>query len=112
MKFLLKLSPVSQSLPFIVPSLEKEGTILKINGESFDFANMSSGDILPKEAIASNYFLRDITLTGDVLEINFKLEYGYIPYPPPNDAMQVLFPQPILVETDGPITLPKYEAQS
>lgn len=98
MKLKINLSPVRHDAANLVVS--KLSGILYINGDEFDFGFLSDGDTLPKSAIASEHFCDDVTRTGDTIELTLRLPHG------PDAPESVRFPQPILVEQDGPITLP------
>lgn len=98
MKFKINLSPVRADE--IAPAVSKLGTVLIINSEEFDFGFLADGDTLPRSAIASDEIHSDVTRNGDVIALTIRLPHG------PNAPESVRFPQSILVEQDGPITLP------
>ncbi len=98
MKFKINLSPVRADE--IAPAVSKLGAALLINSEEYDFGFLSDGDTLPLSAITSGVIYSDVTRGGDVIELTIRLPHSA-------DAPEsVRFPQPILVEQDGPITLP------
>lgn len=98
MKFKINLSPVRADET--VSTVSKLGAALIINSEEFDFEFLADGDTLPRSAITSDEIHSDVIRNGDVIELTLRLPHSA-------DAPEsVRFPQPILVEQDGPITLP------
>lgn len=98
MKFKINLSPVRTDET--VSAISKLGAALIINSEEFDFGFLADGDTLPRSAITSDEIHSDVSRNGDVIELTIRLPHSA-------DAPEsVRFPQPILVEQDGPITLP------
>jgi hypothetical protein len=79
----------------------KAGNKVTINGELFDFSSMVDGDTLPASAIASEW------LVGDVHKADGELELTLILPLPVNFSPEQAFPEPLLITTDGPITLPQ-----
>lgn len=98
MKFKLNLSPVRSDNA--LESVAIQGASLVISGTEFDFSFLNDGDTLPNAAIESDAICSDVTRTGDTIELTIRLPHG------PDAPESVRFPQPILVEQDGPITLP------
>ena len=98
MKFKLKLSPVRSDSEAALVAIK--GASLVISGAEFDFSFLNDGDTLPNAAIESDVICSDVTRTGDTIELTIRLPHG------PDAPESVRFPQPILVEQDGPITLP------
>lgn len=98
MKFNIKLSPVRSDIS--MPYIFKMGTTITIDNQDFDFGFLNDGDVLPNSAVASNTICSDVTRVGDTIELTIRLPHG------PDAPEYVRFPQPILVEQDGPITLP------
>lgn len=98
MKFKINLYPVrSDNVP---ESVAIQGASLVISGTEFDFSFLDDGDTLPSSAIASDAICSDVSRSGDTIELALRLPHG------PDAPKSVRFPQPILVEQDGPITLP------
>jgi hypothetical protein len=80
--------------------LARLGDTLVVNGEVFDFAPLPEGGLLPAEAIASAWFSGPVQRLGGALHLSLVLPHGA-------DAPDALrFPQPVLADSDGPITLP------
>lgn len=98
MKFKINLSPARSD--DAAPLILKQGALLTVNSEEFDFGFLADGDTLPSSAVMSEHFCSDVTRTGDTIELTIRLPHG------PDAPDSVRFPQPILVEQDGSITLP------
>lgn len=97
---LITLSPVRVGEP--EPVFIKSGDTISINGESFDFSRMESGDMLPVAAISSDYFHGDFVYrVGDDLHMTLKF-----PYPEKHGKNQS-FPKPIKMVADGRVPLPQ-----
>ncbi len=86
-------------------SLSRQGDILTINGQDFNFGPVTDGAILPAAAVQSDWIAGDITRIGGVLQIPVFLPHGT------NAPHATLFPSPLLVSADGAITLPAYETE-
>lgn len=98
----INLSPVSvngQSFPPPL-ELEKRGDVLIINGEPFDFSPMEEGDALPRTAVNSYWFMNDIYRSGGEIELTVMLPL------PTNYSQEQAFPAPLVVNEDGPVSLP------
>ena len=89
-------------------SLACRGDVLVINGVDYDFGPLPEGAVLPRDAVACEWLASDVTRHGGVLHLTLILPHGPILYPPPLEALPVLFPAPVLVTEDGPVTLPLY----
>ena len=96
---LITLSPVRVDEP--EPKFSRQGDVIFINGQSFDFRRVEEGDILPASAISSDDFHGDVTRVDG--EIHLVLRFPY----PANYSEEQAFPMPIQVEFDGPIGLPQ-----
>lgn len=77
------------------------GEIIIVNGEPFDFSKIEEGDVLPREAIKSEWF------SGDVTRINGELQLSLILPNPWNYSPAQAFPSPIRVTKNGLLDLPK-----
>lgn len=80
-------------------TLSKQGDILIMNGEAFDFSGVSDGAVLPRTAVACNWLASDITRNGNTLCLNVILPHGA------NPSHEVSTFAPRIITTDGPITL-------
>jgi len=84
-------------------SLSREGDVLILNGEAFDFAAIPEGGTLPRDAVACDWLASDVTRQDGVLHLTLILPHGA-------DAPQAtLFPAALTLTGDGPVVLPEYE---
>ena len=77
------------------------GEVIVVNGEPFDFSNIEEGDVLPKEAIKSEWF------SGDVTRKNGELQLSLILANPWNYSPAQAFPAPLFITKNGLLDLPK-----
>lgn len=82
-------------------SLHKSGDTLIINGESFDFSPMGSGDTLPLSAIESDWFAADVEMIDGELVVALLLPN------PVNYSPEQAFPVPLQNVADGLVALPQ-----
>ena len=82
-------------------SVVRAGSVLIINGESFDFSKMGDGDTLPRMAIASEWFAGDVEKTDGELTVILWLPN------PENYSPEQAFPVPLENVPDGPVALPQ-----
>lgn len=78
----------------------KNGDILLVNGEPFDFSPIGEGDTLPATAIQSAWF------SGDIDRINGELVVRLWLPNPWNYSQEQAFPVPLEAVPDGPVVLP------
>lgn len=97
----ITFSPVRLDTPLV---LEKQGDVLVVNGEPFDFEPVPEGATLPQAAIASPHFAGPVERIDGVLHLTVRLPHGA------NAPEETRFPAPIDVQTDGPITLPPFNS--
>jgi hypothetical protein len=95
---IIKLSPQLRSDTLEVV---KSGSALVVNGETFDFSQMSDGDTLPKSAISSEWFISDIDKVDGKLILTLLLP---IPW---NYSPEQAFPINLLNVPDGPVAFPQ-----
>lgn len=81
-------------------TLSREGDVLSINGETFDFSALPDGATLPAGAIASDWIVGPVERIGGVLHLTVILPHGARPSP------AVAYPEPVIVTADGPIAVP------
>ena len=81
-------------------SYRKSGDTLLVDGEVFDFYRVEEGDVLPREAIKSEWF------AGDVTRINGELQLALILPNPWNYSQAQAFPVPVSVTKNGLVELP------
>ena len=84
-------------------TLERHGDTLVFNGEPLDLSVIPEGATLPRMAINSPWIAGDITRTDGVLTVPLRLPHGA------HAPEETLFPAPITLTEDGPVTLPAYE---
>lgn len=84
-------------------TLARHGDILTINGETFDFGPVQEGAVLPAAAVQSDWIAGDITRQGGALILQMFLPHGT------RAPQATLFPAPLSITGNGPITLPDYE---
>ncbi|TNF60717.1 MAG: hypothetical protein EP307_08115 [Rhodobacteraceae bacterium] len=82
-------------------SLSRKGDTLIVNGESFDFAALPEGALLPRGAIASDWFAGDVTRTEGTLRIAILLPI----HAAASEAAR--FPVELRLDRDGVISLPR-----
>ncbi|WP_414156577.1 hypothetical protein [Pseudomonas sp. BNK-30] len=98
----INFSPVRMSEQVMV---DREGDVLRINGEVFDFGPLLEGATLPVDAIASEWFAGSVDRIGGELHITLALPHGA------DAPEETRFPQPIIMDFDGAVPLPPYNAQ-
>jgi hypothetical protein len=80
-------------------SLSVDGDVLTINGEPFDFSLLEDDDLLPAEAIGSDFIVDPVTRTDGDIVLTVLL-------PIPSEATESQrFPWQVEV-TEGEVTLP------
>lgn len=91
-------------LPFRVDvdafEVVKSGTSLSVNGEVYDFSQMSDGDTLPRGAITGDNFPGDVNMEGGVITVTLLMPMPW------NYSQEQAFPEPLLNVPDGPVKLP------
>ncbi|MHC8299631.1 hypothetical protein [Pseudomonas sp. ZS1P83] len=81
-------------------SVVRSGDVLTVNGEQFDFSQMSDGDTLPWTAIKSIWF------AGDVEKIDGELTLTMFLPNPWNYSPEQAFPVDLVDVPDGPVAFP------
>ena len=82
------------------PVFIRQGDVLIIDGEAFDFGPLPDGALLPAEAVDSDWVCGDVTREAGVLHLTLKLGHGA------DAPREVRFPAPVGDVADGPIPLP------
>lgn len=95
---IIKLSPQLRNTTLKVI---KNGDILNINGEDFDFSPMPEGSTLPVAAIKSEWFFGDAERSNGVLTLVMWLPL------PANYSQEQAFPVDLVDVPDGPVDFPK-----
>lgn len=78
----------------------KNGDVLTINGEDFDFTQIPNGGLLPRNAINCEWIEQSITRNNNQLELTLILPLKY------EASEAARFPQPIVNPPDGEIQFP------
>lgn len=96
----ITFTPMRQDMAL---SLHKSGDTLIVNGEAFDFSALPEGATLPQAAVACAWLASDVERQDGQLRLTLILPHGAQAGP------ETLFPAPISLVADGPVTLPPYE---
>lgn len=81
--------------------LEKSsGNRLRINGELFNFNPLQDGDLLPPGTVPSEWIVGPVERVDGEVRLTVILPHGMHPSP------SVAFPEPVIVDEDGPIPVP------
>lgn len=83
-------------------TLHRAGDLLTLNGDSYDFSPVPEGAVLPRDAVDCDWLASDVTRKDGHLLLTLILPHGV------DAPSETLFPQPILLETDGPVALPPH----
>ncbi|WP_295487872.1 hypothetical protein [uncultured Pseudomonas sp.] len=100
MKFDISFQPIRFDYDLIV---RKDGDVLEVNANRFDFSVIPDGASLPAEAIIvkdQNMFVGEISRSGDTISLRLLLPYR------PNPSYEVAFPEPTLATEDGYVRIP------
>lgn len=81
-------------------TVTREGDVLTINGEVYDFSALPNGGLLPVEAISSDWIVSDVVRTDAGLALTLLLPHG----PAPSAA--VAFPQVLVNPGNGVLAIP------
>lgn len=95
---IINLSP-SRSDAILTAS--KQGDVLTINGDVFDFSMIPDGATLPATAVLGGYFTGDINRVGGVLSLTLIAPHGS------NPSQAAAFPSPLTNPSDGVLELPQ-----
>ncbi|MBG4352267.1 hypothetical protein I4947_08750 [Pseudomonas aeruginosa] len=82
-------------------SLSRAGDVLTVNGQAFDFAPLPEGGELPAEAIGSEWFAGPALRRAGRLELILRFPLAA------ESSAAARFPEPLLIEADGPVELPR-----
>lgn len=94
---LIELSPQERADR---PTLHRAGDVLTVNGVAYDFGPLPEGGRLPREAVDCPWLASDVTREGGTIRLTLILPYRA------GAPEEVRFPAPLVLTTDGPITLP------
>ncbi|QAY87203.1 hypothetical protein [Pseudomonas arsenicoxydans] len=79
----------------------KSGRVLIVNGEDFDFTQISEGSTLPQSAISSIWFAGDVSMQDGELTLTLLLPFPW------NFSPEQAFPADLMNVPDGPILFPQ-----
>jgi hypothetical protein len=96
----LSFSPVRMAETL---QLNRKGDILEINGTLFDFSDLPEGGSLSPETLNCAWIASDVRRIAGSVQLQLILPHGA------NAPQETLFPAPITLEADGPVTLPLYD---
>jgi len=96
---IIRFSPSLRDYPL---DMDREGDVLMLNGEVFDFSPLLEGATLPAEAISSEWFKGEVTRVGGELEMTILLPHGL------NAPESTRFATELVVTEDGTVDLPIY----
>ncbi|NUB46512.1 hypothetical protein GEU84_019135 [Fertoebacter nigrum] len=99
----LTFAPMRHDMPLV---LRRHGDRLCVNGAELDLSGIPEGAVLPRAAVACDWLAGDIERRDGILHLVLILPHG------PDAPEATLFPAPILLTGDGPVTLPPYTALS
>ena len=86
-------------------TLSRQGDVLTINGEAFDFTALPEGASLPGDAIRSDWIAGEVSRKEGRLHIPLILPHGA------NAPGTTRHPEPITLNDDGPVDLPAYDTE-
>lgn len=93
----LQFSPMRRDDSLV---LERQGDILIINGEAFDFSPLEEGQTLPGDAVNSPWITGPVSRHEGQLVLTVLLPHG------PDASPEQLSPTSLEVTSDGLVTLP------
>jgi hypothetical protein len=94
---LIRFSPMRDEARLM---LERQGETLIVNGQPLDLGAVPEGGRVGSEVFGCPWLISDVVRQGGRLEVVLILPHGA-------DAPEAtLFPEPLLVAVDGPVTLP------
>ena len=96
---IIRFSPSLRDYPL---DMDREGDVLMLNGEVFDFSRLLEGATLPADAISSEWFKGEVTRVGGELEMTILLPHGL------NAPESTRFATELVVTEDGTVDLPIY----
>ncbi|HHJ1707488.1 TPA: hypothetical protein ACQGU1_006347, partial [Pseudomonas aeruginosa] len=82
-------------------SLSRTGDVLTVNGQPFDFTPLPEGGELPAEAIGSEWFAGSVVRRAGRIQLTLRFPLAA------ESSAAARFPEPLLIDTDGPVELPR-----
>lgn len=99
---IITFSPMRSDAPL---TLSRQGDVLTINGEEFDFTALPEGATLPGDAVRSDWIAGEVSRKEGRLHIPLILPHGA------NAPGTTRHPEPITLNDDGPVDLPAYDTE-
>lgn len=88
--------------------LSVTGDTLTANGAALDMSAVADGDMLPMQAVSDwPWLVSDITRADGVLHLTI-----IAPYAGGDLPESLWYPEPVMVNSDGPVDLPAWEIDS
>lgn len=81
----------------------KQGDVLTINGEVFDFTDLPDGGTLPREAVDCEWLSSAVERIEGDIHLTLLLPHG------PNPSQDVAFPETLLNPANGTVQVPHDE---
>lgn len=85
-------------------SVSKDGDVLTINGEQYDFSTLPEGATINEGSIPSQWIVSDVDRIDGKVVLTLLMPFSGLP------PRHVTFPSPIIDPPDGEIILPTSEA--
>jgi hypothetical protein len=83
-------------------TLAKEGAVLIVDGQRFDFGPMPDGSILPASSVPGGWLASDVERRGEAIALDVVLPWGI------GAPEATRFPHRVLAREEGPIPVPPY----
>ncbi len=80
--------------------VDKQGDVLTINGDAFDFSDLPNGAILPREAVECPWLASDVVRINGGISLTLILPHG------PNPSQAVAFPETLVNPANGKLAIP------
>ena len=85
-------------------SVQKQGDVLTINGELFDFSGLPDGGTIPVGMVPCPWIIGPVERVDGAIQLTLILPHGA------NPEQHVAFPAPVTVVEDGAVPIPFSEA--
>lgn len=97
----ITLSPTRSDTPL---TASVAGDSLTLNGEVLDLSGIEEGAMIEAETLACEWVVGLVTRSAGEIALTLIMPHGA------NAPQETLFPAPLEIATDGPVTLPPYDA--
>ncbi|GGE26313.1 hypothetical protein SAMN05421774_11131 [Gemmobacter megaterium] len=91
--------------------LHRRGPLLAINDQVLDLSGVTEDSPLAAATAGCDWLAGDIRREGEALHLTLTLPHGPVPFPPPPEAAAVLYPAPVVILQDGPVSLPAWDEE-